>query len=232
MATGAQTGSDYIKHHLTNLTFGKSDGSWKIAETAQEAQEMGFYAIHLDSMGWSIALGFIFIILFSVVGKRATTGVPGGLQNTIEIIIEFIDSNVRDTFSHTNKLIAPMALTAFVWVLLMNLMDLVPVDFIPQIETFIGVNLVFFPQHFLGLAGMPRRIPDYPDAYAGWNIISSIGSFISFAGLILFILIVIEAFIKKRPCPSNPWNMTADTFEWTLSSPPPFHQFENMPIKK
>ena len=83
MATGAQTGSDYIKHHLTNLTFGKSDGSWKIAETAQEAQEMGFYAIHLDSMGWSIALGFIFIILFSVVGKRATTGVPGGLQNTI-----------------------------------------------------------------------------------------------------------------------------------------------------
>jgi len=97
---------------------------------------------------------------------------------------------------------------------------------------FIGVNVTFFPQHFLGLAGMPRRIPDYPDAYAGWNIISSIGSFISFAGLILFILIVIEAFIKKRPCPSNPWNMTADTFEWTLSSPPPFHQFENMPIKK
>ena len=97
---------------------------------------------------------------------------------------------------------------------------------------FIGVNVTFFPQHFLGLAGMPRRIPDYPDAYAGWNIISSIGSFISFAGLILFILIVTEAFIKKRPCPSNPWNTTADTFEWTLSSPPPFHQFENMPIKK
>ena len=97
---------------------------------------------------------------------------------------------------------------------------------------FFGVNLTFFPMHFLGLAGMPRRIPDYPDAYAGLNIISSIGSFISFAGLILFILIVIEAFIKKRPCPSNPWNMTADTFEWTLSSPPPFHQFENMPIKK
>ena len=160
MATGAQTGSDYIKHHLTNLTFGKSDGSWKIAETAQEAQEMGFYAIHLDSMGWSIALGFIFIILFSVVGKRATTGVPGGLQNTIEIIIEFIDSNVRDTFSHTNKLIAPMALTAFVWVLLMNLMDLVPVDFIPQIATFIGVHLYGMDPHHVYFKIVPTTDPN------------------------------------------------------------------------
>ena len=141
MAAGAQTGSEYIKHHLTNLTFGKSgDGTWKIAETSQEAQEMGFYAIHLDSMGWSIALGFIFIMLFSIVGKRATTGVPGGLQNSVEIIIEFIDSNVKDTFSHKNKLIAPMALTAFVWVLLMNLMDLVPVDWVPKLFDLAGVH--------------------------------------------------------------------------------------------
>ena len=93
---------------------------------------MGFYAIHLDSMGWAIGLGLIFIILFSMVAKRATTGIPGGLQNSVEMIIEFIDSNVKDTFSHTNKLIAPMALTAFMWVLLMNLMDLVPVDWVPQ----------------------------------------------------------------------------------------------------
>ena len=162
MAAGAQTGSEYIKHHLTNLTFGKdpSDGIWKIAETAQDAQEMGFYAIHLDSMGWSIALGFIFIMLFSIVGKKATAGVPGGLQNAIEIVIEFIDSNVKDTFSHTNKLIAPMALTAFVWVLLMNLMDLVPVDFIPQIATYIGVHFYGMDPHHVYFKIVPTTDPN------------------------------------------------------------------------
>ena len=162
MASGAQTGSEYIKHHLTNLTFGKdpSDGIWKIAETAQDAQEMGFYAIHLDSMGWSIALGFIFIMLFSIVGRKATAGVPGGLQNAIEIVIEFIDSNVKDTFSHTNKLIAPMALTAFVWVLLMNLMDLVPVDFIPQIATYIGVHFYGMDPHHVYFKIVPTTDPN------------------------------------------------------------------------
>ena len=114
MAAGEQTSSEYIKHHLTNLTYGRDqDGVWRLAETAQEAQEMGFYAIHLDSMGWAIGLGLIFIILFSMVAKRATTGIPGGLQNSVEMIIEFIDSNVKDTFSHTNKLIAPMASYSF-----------------------------------------------------------------------------------------------------------------------
>ena len=142
MAAGAQTGSEYIKHHLTNLTFGKdpTDGVWKFAHTAQEAQDMGFYAIHVDSMGWAIGLGIIFIMLFSMVARKASTGIPGGLQNSVEIIIEFIDSNVKDTFSHKNKLIAPMALTAFVWILLMNLMDLVPVDWVPQLFHLSGVE--------------------------------------------------------------------------------------------
>ena len=142
MAAGAQTGSEYIKHHLTNLTFGKdpTDGVWKFAHTAQEAQDMGFYAIHVDSMGWAIGLGIIFIMLFSIVARKASTGIPGGLQNAVEIVIEFIDSNVKDTFSHKNKLIAPMALTAFVWILLMNLMDLVPVDWVPQLFHLSGVE--------------------------------------------------------------------------------------------
>ena len=142
MAAGAQTGSEYIKHHLTNLTFGKdpTDGVWKFAHTAQEAQDMGFYAIHVDSMGWAIGLGIIFIMLFSMVARKASTGIPGGLQNAVEIIIEFIDSNVKDTFSHKNKLIAPMALTAFVWILLMNLMDLVPVAWVPQLFHLSGVE--------------------------------------------------------------------------------------------
>jgi F-type H+-transporting ATPase subunit a len=142
MAAGVQTGSEYIKHHLTNLTFGKdpTDGVWKFAHTAQEAQDMGFYAIHVDSMGWAIGLGIIFIMLFSIVARKASTGIPGGLQNAVEIVIEFIDSNVKDTFSHKNKLIAPMALTAFVWILLMNLMDLVPVDWVPQLFHLSGVE--------------------------------------------------------------------------------------------
>tara|TARA_Y200000002_G_C22629527_1_gene641852 strand:- start:597 stop:1448 length:852 start_codon:yes stop_codon:yes gene_type:complete len=142
MAAGVQTGSEYIKHHLTNLTFGKdpTDGVWKFAHTAQEAQDMGFYAIHVDSMGWAIGLGIIFILLFSMVARKASTGIPGGLQNAVEIVIEFIDSNVKDTFSHKNKLIAPMALTAFVWILLMNLMDLVPVDWVPQLFHLSGVE--------------------------------------------------------------------------------------------
>ena len=91
MAAGEQTSSEYIKHHLTNLTYGRDqDGVWRLAETAQEAQEMGFYAIHLDSMGWAIGLGLIFIILFSMVAKKATTGIPGGLQHSVEMILNLL----------------------------------------------------------------------------------------------------------------------------------------------
>ncbi|MBI1211924.1 MAG: cytochrome c oxidase subunit I [Alphaproteobacteria bacterium] len=95
--------------------------------------------------------------------------------------------------------------------------------------TFIGVNLIFFPQHFLGLAGMPRRYIDYPDAYAYWNHISSIGSYISTAGLAIFLIMLAEMFIAKRKCADNPWGVGATTLEWTLSSPPPFHQFNELP---
>jgi cytochrome c oxidase subunit 1 len=95
--------------------------------------------------------------------------------------------------------------------------------------TFIGVNLVFFPQHFLGLSGMPRRYVDFPDAFAGWNYVSSIGSYISGIGMLIFIYGVIEAFARKRQAEANPWGAGATTLEWTLSSPPPFHQFEVLP---
>ncbi|MFM9890191.1 MAG: cytochrome c oxidase subunit I [Rickettsiales bacterium] len=94
---------------------------------------------------------------------------------------------------------------------------------------FIGTNLTFFPQHFLGLAGMPRRIPDYPDVYAGWNYWSSIGSYIGGAAAIWFLIVVVEMYVKKRPAGANPWGEGATTLEWTLSSPPPFHTFETQP---
>ena len=95
--------------------------------------------------------------------------------------------------------------------------------------TFIGVNLAFFPQHFLGLAGMPRRYPDYPDAYAGWNLISSIGAYIAFASALLFVAIVIYTLLAGKRVSANYWGEGATTLEWTVSSPPPFHQFEILP---
>jgi cytochrome c oxidase subunit I len=98
--------------------------------------------------------------------------------------------------------------------------------------TFVGVNLAFFPQHFLGLAGMPRRIPDYPDAYAGFNQISSIGSYISGVGVLIFLFTVVHAFKRGEQAADNPWGEGATTLEWTLPSPPPFHQFNELPVFK
>jgi cytochrome c oxidase subunit 1 len=95
--------------------------------------------------------------------------------------------------------------------------------------SFIGVNMTFFPMHFLGAAGMPRRIPDYPDAFAGWNMIASIGSYISAAGIVLFIFIVVYTLTKGKKCEANPWGEGADTLEWTVDSPAPFHTHEQLP---
>jgi cytochrome c oxidase subunit I len=95
--------------------------------------------------------------------------------------------------------------------------------------TFVGVNMVFFPQHFLGLAGMPRRIADYPDAFSGWNLVSSVGSYISGVGVLIFFFGMTRAFMQKVPAPNNPWGPGATTLEWTLPSPPPYHQFEVLP---
>jgi cytochrome c oxidase subunit 1 len=96
--------------------------------------------------------------------------------------------------------------------------------------TFIGVNIIFFPQHFLGLAGMPRRIADYPDAFAGWNHVSSYGSYISAVGVFVFLYGLFHAFfVLKEKAANNPWGAGATTLEWTLTSPPPFHQFEVLP---
>ena len=95
--------------------------------------------------------------------------------------------------------------------------------------TFVGVNMAFFPQHFLGLSGMPRRYVDYPDAFAGFNLISSIGAFISGFGVLIFLYGLLDAYMRKVPAGNNPWGAGATTLEWTLPSPPPFHQFETLP---
>ena len=95
--------------------------------------------------------------------------------------------------------------------------------------TFVGVNLAFFPMHFLGVAGMPRRVADYPDAFAGWNLISSLGAFISFAGALVFLLVLWRTFTAGERCPANPWGEGATTLEWRLSSPPPYHSWQQLP---
>ncbi|MEP0201058.1 MAG: F0F1 ATP synthase subunit A [Halioglobus sp.] len=154
MAGDTQTVSEYIVHHLTNLTYGKlpegferydgsvieAGGQWVMAHGGEEATAMGFNAIHVDSMIWSVGLGVIFCWLFRGVAKKAEAGVPSGVVNFCEMIVEFIDSTVKDTFHGSNKLVAPLALTIFVWVFLMNLMDLVPVDLIPHTLMLLGVE--------------------------------------------------------------------------------------------
>jgi cytochrome c oxidase subunit 1 len=96
--------------------------------------------------------------------------------------------------------------------------------------TFIGVNLVFFPMHFLGLQGMPRRYIDYPDAFAFWNKVSSIGYVVTLVGVGVFMIVLLEAMVARRKAEANPWGEGATTLEWTLSSPPPFHQFSELPV--
>ena len=95
--------------------------------------------------------------------------------------------------------------------------------------SFIGVNVTFFPMHFLGAAGMPRRIPDYPDAFAGWNMVASIGSLISAVGILLFLFIVFYTLAWGKKCEANPWCEGADTLDWTVDSPAPFHTHEELP---
>ncbi|NRP16668.1 MULTISPECIES: F0F1 ATP synthase subunit A [unclassified Marinobacterium] len=140
MASGTVTSSEYIAHHLTNLTFGNHPvNGLGFAHSAQEAAEMGFWAINVDTMFWSIALGLAFVWFFRKVAKSATSDVPGGAQNFVETIIEFIDDNVKSIFHYKNALIAPLALTIFVWIFLMNTMDLVPVDWIPFLAAEMGI---------------------------------------------------------------------------------------------
>ncbi|MFB6435060.1 MAG: F0F1 ATP synthase subunit A [Candidatus Malihini olakiniferum] len=154
----ASTPQEYIGHHLKHLQVGS-----------------GFWSINVDSMFFSIALGIFFLFIFRRVAKKATSSVPGKLQTSVEIIIGFVDSNVRDMFHGKSKLIPPLALTIFVWVFLMNAMDLLPIDFLP----FIG-------QQWLGLPYL--RV--VPTADINITLSMSLGVFI----LMLFYSIKIKAF--------------------------------------
>jgi F-type H+-transporting ATPase subunit a len=140
MATEYASTGEYIKHHLQNLTYGQlPDGTWGFAHGAAEAKAMGFWAINVDSMVFSIGLGVLFLFLFRLAAKKATVGVPSGLQNFVEWVTEFIDTSVRGSFAHQNPLVAPLAMTIFIWIFLMNLMDLLPVDWLPFVGAMVGI---------------------------------------------------------------------------------------------
>ena len=135
------TTSDYISHHLQNLTFGRHpDGSWGFAHGAEEAAQMGFWAFHVDTMFWAVLLGIVFYVLFRKVARAANSGVPSRFQCAIEYIVEFVDNSVRESFHGTSKFIAPLALTLFVWIFFMNFMDLIPVDWLPWVAVQAGVE--------------------------------------------------------------------------------------------
>ncbi|MDT8386743.1 MAG: F0F1 ATP synthase subunit A [Thiogranum sp.] len=140
MANAPETSAEYIKHHLTNLTYGRTDSGWGFAENADEAAQMGFWAINVDSMLFSVGLGVLFLWAFRMAAKTATSDSPGGWQNFVEWIIEFIDTSVRGSFSGKNAMIGPLALTIFVWVFLMNFMDLLAVDHVPYLASLLGVG--------------------------------------------------------------------------------------------
>ncbi len=156
---GAETtAQEYITHHLSYLTFGQHpDGHWSFAHTMEEATEMGFMAFHVDTLFWSLFLGGGALLFFRWIGKKATSDVPNGVQNFVESIFEFVDERVSEGFNHKNPVIAPLALTVFVWILLMNLMDLVPVDWLPEVAIFIGH---FFGQEHMSFKMVPTTDPN------------------------------------------------------------------------
>ncbi|MFW2371717.1 MAG: F0F1 ATP synthase subunit A [Gammaproteobacteria bacterium] len=161
MAGDSITSGEYIKHHLQNMTFGQHpNGSWGLAETAEQAKEMGFWAFHVDSLGWSLVLGLIFFFSFRKVAKTATTGVPQGFQNFAEMIVEFIDSSVRGSFNGKNPIVAPLALTIFAWVFLMNAMDLIPVDWLPLLAGWVGANVFGMDPHHVFFKVVPSTDPN------------------------------------------------------------------------
>src|SRR5947208_13604160 len=177
-------------------------------------------------MQW--AIGFIF--LFTVGGVTgvvlSNAGVDRVLQDTYYVVAHF---------HYVLSLGAVFAIFAGWYYWFPKMSGYMYAETIGKLHfwlTFIGVNIVFFPQHFLGLAGMPRRIADYPDAFAGWNLVSSLGSYLSGFGALVFFFGVAQAFMRKERAADNPWGAGATTLEWTLPSPPPFHQYNELPLIK
>ena len=171
------------------------------------------------------ALGFIF--LFTVGGVTgvmlANAGIDRSLHNTYYVVAHF---------HYVLSLGAVFAIFAGWYYWFPKMSGYMYSEFFGKLHfwlTFIGANILFFPQHFLGLAGMPRHYADYPDAFAYWNRISSIGAYITTLGTVVFFIGMLVAFLRREKAANNPWGVGATTLEWTLPSPPNFHSFETLP---
>jgi cytochrome c oxidase subunit 1 len=174
-------------------------------------------------MLWAIGFIFLFVVGGVTGVVLANAGVDRAFHDTYYVVAHF---------HYVLSLGAVFAIFAAWYYWFPKISGYTYSEFIGKLHfwtTFVGVNLLFFPQHFLGLAGMPRRYADYPDAFAGWNYVSSIGSYISAVSVLIFIYGVVQAFLRAERAAANPWGPGATTLEWTLSSPPPFHAFEELP---
>ncbi|MBK1643083.1 F0F1 ATP synthase subunit A [Thiocapsa imhoffii] len=204
------TAQEYIQHHLTNLTLGvHPENGFGFAHNSAEAAEMGFWAIHVDTLFFSVLLGGVFLWFFKKVADRVTAGVPGGAQNFAEWIIDFVEENVRGSFSGKNPMVAPLALTIFIWVFLMNLMDLVPVDLIPHLFAQF-MSLFGADPHHVYLKIVPTTDPNATFGMA----------------LMVFILILYYSFKMKGPGgfaaeltlqPFGKWGMPANLLLESIS---------------
>jgi cytochrome c oxidase subunit I len=222
-------------HHMYTVGMSAATQAYFVAATMVIAVPTGVKIFSWIATMWGGSIEFRapmlwaigFILLFTIGGVTgvvlANAGVDRVLQETYYVIAHF---------HYVLSLGAVFAIFAGWYYWFPKMTGYMYNETIGKLHfwvTFIGVNLVFFPQHFLGLSGMPRRYVDYPDAFAGWNLVSSLGSYISGFGVLIFIYGVIDAFARKQQAADNPWGAGATTLEWTLPSPPPFHQFEVLP---
>lgn len=152
-ANGAEpTGSEYIIHHLTNAQMCSTDAGLAFNKACADS---GFWVWNIDTLAWSIALGVLFLAIFRSAAKKADTGVPGKLQCFIEMIVEFVNDTVKSSFHGNNPVIAPLALTIFVWVLLMNIMDIIPIDWLPSLAGWIGTTFYGMDPHDVYMKVVP-----------------------------------------------------------------------------
>ncbi len=223
-------------HHMYNVGMSATVQSYFIAATMVIAVPTGVKIFSWIATMWggSIefktpmlwAMGFVF--LFTIGGVTgvvlANAGADRTLHGTYYVVAHF---------HYVLSLAAVFTIFAgwYYWFPKMTgYMYSEPIGKLHFWLSFIGINLAFFPQHFLGLAGMPRRYIDYPDAFAGWNFVSSIGSYISGFAVLVFFYGMVLAFVRKERAAANPWGPGATTLEWTLPSPPPFHTYETLPL--
>ena len=225
-------------HHMYTVGFDPDTDAYFIAATLVIAVPTGVKIFSWIATMWGgsiefrtpmlYAIGFIF--LFTVGGVTgvvlANAGVDVALHDTYFVV---------GHFHYTMSIGALFGVFAGFYYWIGKMSGRQYPEALGKIQfwtMFVGVNLTLFPMHFLGLAGMPRRIPDYPDAFAGWNMVSSIGSYIAAASALLFLYIIYRTLTAGERCAENPWGEGATTLEWKMSSPPPFHTHEELPVIK